>query len=373
MNFDIDRLFDNFVFAAQDALIAPEYELFDSRYGLSGQSPAMYKKIFSKYGLSDSITKKVLNNVMGKIIFKSIEQLNGRRYNEPCSNYILLLLDLVFSYDASFTDSFKKSLAQKSARLYTGLNEFLSSQRSIIELTVDDDTYIRNNYCGLLDYITIKMFADKRVKSIHEGLLSECRRLILLLRDVEKISNVVIASTSTKVTKEDKHPISLRRLLDSAKWTTPIKKMKYKDIFGLRREREIVFSPDKQAGSFPSEKMCRNVIYESVLEKNFYKLLEQSDDVMLYQEQPVKIPYEKLGKNSWYHPDVMVVLDDYRAIIVEIKSVNDIDLDNNLDKLHSLKRYCTTKGYGMLVTDGNSAESNVQSYQKYLEKCLSGS
>lgn len=59
-------------------------------------------------------------------------------------------------------------------------------------------------------------------------------------------------------------------------------------------------------GTFPSYKNKRNIFYESLLERDFYLLLEFNDDVIFYEEQPFRIYYQRSKSTYRYTPDVLV-------------------------------------------------------------------
>ncbi|AYJ80528.1 hypothetical protein AN286_10160 [Aliarcobacter cryaerophilus ATCC 43158] len=59
-------------------------------------------------------------------------------------------------------------------------------------------------------------------------------------------------------------------------------------------------------GTFPSYKNKRNIFYESLLERDFYLLLEFNYDVISYEEQPFRIYYQRSKSTYRYTPDVLV-------------------------------------------------------------------
>ncbi len=120
----------------------------------------------------------------------------------------------------------------------------------------------------------------------------------------------------------------------------------------LVRQREVNPDSQGQTGVFVSEKLGRSVQYESQMEQRFLMRLEQSTDVVYYQEQPFRIPYSVEGHNRVYIPDVFFVMADGRSVVVEIKPKHQIVLSENLRKWPVLRDFCEEKGYGRLVTDG---------------------
>lgn len=79
-------------------------------------------------------------------------------------------------------------------------------------------------------------------------------------------------------------------------------------------------------GYFASIKNGRNVAYESLLERDFFLLLEFDRFVSSYEEQPLRLSYHYGNKNIPYTPDVLV---QYKAealfpCIFEIKYSDEI-------------------------------------------------
>lgn len=79
-------------------------------------------------------------------------------------------------------------------------------------------------------------------------------------------------------------------------------------------------------GYFASIKNGRNIAYESLLERDFFLLLEFDQSVSSYEEQPLRLSYRYGNKNVPYTPDVLV---HYKAeslspCIFEIKYSDEI-------------------------------------------------
>jgi hypothetical protein len=79
-----------------------------------------------------------------------------------------------------------------------------------------------------------------------------------------------------------------------------------------------------------STKLGREVQCESLLEHRFFALLELLGTVNRYQEQPCRIDYRLDGWSRPYHPDVLIVLRDGRAILAELKPAHQVALFPNL-------------------------------------------
>jgi len=99
----------------------------------------------------------------------------------------------------------------------------------------------------------------------------------------------------------------------------------------------------------PSIKMGRMVLAESQLERSYFIKLEYDWNVISFQEQPLKIPYEVGGKVRFYTPDILVEFDDGTRAIVEIKPESQINNEENQRLFYHAKLYCYEKGLKYLI------------------------
>lgn len=103
------------------------------------------------------------------------------------------------------------------------------------------------------------------------------------------------------------------------------------------------------AGHFYSQKLERTVQYESGLELDIMTLLERSDQVSFYQEQPVAIQYSFKGKLRKYYPDLLVATVDGRCLLVEVKPTDSMTLSINCAKANAGRAWAHARGWGWLV------------------------
>ena len=106
-----------------------------------------------------------------------------------------------------------------------------------------------------------------------------------------------------------------------------------------------------------------HIQYSSKLERDFYRLLEHADEVAGYYAHPLEIPYQVDGRRLIYYPDLLVILRDYRAMVVEIIPAFRMALWRNLMSFEAAKDYCQKAGLGFLVTDGYCALEKFRRYQ----------
>lgn len=102
--------------------------------------------------------------------------------------------------------------------------------------------------------------------------------------------------------------------------------------------RKIKKSYISCVGYFKSYKNNKQLAFESILERDYFMLLEFEQDVVSYEEQPLKIKYNLKAKNTRYTPDVLVSYQDGSKKIFEVKYQSDIDSDTKLQhKISILK------------------------------------
>lgn len=97
-------------------------------------------------------------------------------------------------------------------------------------------------------------------------------------------------------------------------------------------------------GTFPSYKNARNIFYESLLERDFYLLLEFNDDVVSYEEQPFKIYYQRAKSTYRYTPDVLV---HYNSVLNQLPCVFEIKMSDEIkekkvffeEKFNQIEKY----------------------------------
>ncbi len=102
--------------------------------------------------------------------------------------------------------------------------------------------------------------------------------------------------------------------------------------------RKIKKSYISSTGYFKSYKNNKQIAFESILERDFYMMLEYDNDVDSYSEQPFRLYYELFGKRTRYTPDTLVKYNSGSEKIFEVKYQKDILADIDLQaKLKILK------------------------------------
>lgn len=115
----------------------------------------------------------------------------------------------------------------------------------------------------------------------------------------------------------------------------------------------------RSAEGFYSAKLRRHVGFDSRLEWQVLTALDRFPEVRVYQEQPLAIPYTHAGRARLYIPDVLVHLTTGQVVLIEIKPVAFMGASVNLSKWAAMKALCAERGYGLLITDGQTTLLDV--------------
>lgn len=109
--------------------------------------------------------------------------------------------------------------------------------------------------------------------------------------------------------------------------------------------RQIKKSYISCTGYFASYKNKSQIAFESVLERDFYMILEFNNNVVSYEEQPLSIQYDYIdGNKRRYTPDTLVTYKNNLQILYEVKYANEIRNNEKLqEKIAYLKKYLSEK------------------------------
>ena len=130
--------------------------------------------------------------------------------------------------------------------------------------------------------------------------------------------------------------------------------------------RKIKKSYISCVGYFKSYKNNKQLAFESILERDFFTLLEFQQNVLSYEEQPLKINYQLKASNTRYTPDVLVIYDDGSKKIFEVKYQSDIDSDTELQyKISVLKEEITKQ-----MSIPFETFTDIQIDQIYFKNCV---
>lgn len=115
--------------------------------------------------------------------------------------------------------------------------------------------------------------------------------------------------------------------------------------FDFKPVRKVIHRANrKNVGYFPSVKLDRNIVYESLLEADYIHLFEFNKDVIIYCEQPLDIVYKYKGQTRHYYPDFVVKTPE-KIIVFEVKPHNKLNDEKLIPKFYAGMSFCESKGY----------------------------
>ncbi len=130
--------------------------------------------------------------------------------------------------------------------------------------------------------------------------------------------------------------------------------------------RKIKKSYISCVGYFKSYKNNKQLAFESILERDFFMLLEFDKDVVSFEEQPLKINYQLKARNTRYTPDVLVTYKNDSKKIFEVKYQSDLDSDPKLEhKISVLKEEIARQ---MSIPFETFTDAQID--QIYLKNCV---
>jgi len=124
-------------------------------------------------------------------------------------------------------------------------------------------------------------------------------------------------------------------------------------------------------GYFASYKNKTQIAFESTLERDFYMTLEFDENVIKYEEQPMRMYYKYLdGNKRRYTPDTLVTYIDGTQKLFEVKYFSELENNDELqNKIKILKKYIrdTYNVEFCIFTDKNIEDSYLYNL-KFLYK-----
>lgn len=117
-----------------------------------------------------------------------------------------------------------------------------------------------------------------------------------------------------------------------------------KNIRKIKPSKSIHFR-----GKQSSLKNDQMIHWESLLERDYIRLLEFDPTVIRYESQPLVIDYAYKGKIYKYYPDFKIITTDHSARLVEVKPSKFINKPENRVKFEVGKRYCEQYGWTFQV------------------------
>lgn len=306
-----DTLLDLFLGAIYDSLTGRDLEVICLRYGFHDGNFHTLQSTGDIFGVSRERIRQLEHRSLKKLKYKALKQFKNQEINGDCCKLIKHLNDVISPYEDG--DLIK-----------------------IVNFTLEIADLPHQNTISL---ITKLLYKEKSIRKSKEKNANELVSKAHQLRRKQEL---------LKTQKENAY----KQISDQIIWPQITQCVNLEIIKQLKPNRKVNEYSLGETGSFYSEKLTRNVEYESKLEMDLYQRLEYIDQVKFYIEQPFEIEYQRNGIKRSYFPDLFLILDDNRGVVVEIKPRVYMALFDNLPKWTALKEFCERNGYGYIISDG---------------------
>lgn len=229
------------------------------------------------------------------------------------------------------------------------------------ELPVSPEIFYKAIYSDFEDVLKNRYLIVLLEKlAIRAGIVTDkCDNLDAIITNIKQNLKSHRAEVYKKERQETKQIQKMDDILNKVRYygtTTKLDLRKY-GLSGIVRKRgegesKIMYKgAEIRKGFYYSKKMNKEIYYDSGIELLFYELLEKSDRVKYYFDQPFKINYTYNGRERDYYPDTLVVLKNKKMFVVEIKPITEMGLFKNRLKWREMKSFCNETGIGYIITD----------------------
>ncbi|WP_245717312.1 hypothetical protein [Nocardia jejuensis] len=111
---------------------------------------------------------------------------------------------------------------------------------------------------------------------------------------------------------------------------------------------------DDGRGSTFSEKLSREITFDSALQARLLRLLDASEQVETFQELPAAVTYEVDGFERLHHPTVAARFTDGRTALIDVIPLPHVAFHPNRVKSIAGRAYAHAHGWGWLVWTGSA-------------------
>lgn len=300
-----DHLF-NIYESDSSSLTDRESKIFAMRYGLFEDKVYTLEELKNEIGVTKTRIRQILAKITRKINNKAGKEKDNNKINGECYQLVSFVNDFVHP------GSDKEIL-----QLYLlALKVYEVPYEIILELIINI-CYPKSD----------RSFIKKEAINLYNKKLKKNKKIKKQNKKFKKIFKQIICPN--KLVELDKN--------------------KYMKI---KPKRKVDKNGEGNSGVIYSNKINRNVEYESQLELFFIKKLNKFNKITWFVEQPFKIGYFD-DKKKYYYPDFFVIINNYYPVVVEIKPRTKMFLKRNLLKYNALRRFCKRHNYGYLIIENN--------------------
>lgn len=120
--------------------------------------------------------------------------------------------------------------------------------------------------------------------------------------------------------------------------------------------RQVSHRGGNMIGRFPSLKLKRMVVFESLIEQDYLYVVDYERDVLHYEEQPLTVEYLWQNKTRRYTPDFLVRRAK-RHELVECKPAARVDDEENQRKFAAARQWCRENSWMFIVVTDEALRS----------------
>lgn len=321
-----DNFAEYFTLAQAEALTVRESHIVDLRYGFVNGEPHNLEQVGETIGVSRERIRQILQRVHRKISSKGNRQISKGQTAGACARLLLYLNSILRPEETGNLDR-------------------------IFAFARDELAFLPQETHALPLLIRLLYGQGGQAEEYLSDLIQLHRQEVIALK------------------KSSRSAAEFKNLLAYVNWPHEITEgpHTFEVASKLRRQRNVSLDSEGKGGRFFSEKMGKEVQYESLLELQFLLKLEKLKEVVFYQEQPFVISYELDGLRRNYYPDVFFVIEGGRGVAVEVKPRYQMGLYENIIKWAALRKFCVQNGWGYLITDGNRSIQTLQQHEYSVE------
>ncbi|MFF3223413.1 sigma factor-like helix-turn-helix DNA-binding protein [Nocardia suismassiliense] len=284
---------------------AKDGEILSYRLGVTGEPPETLAKIGARYDLSRDRIRQLHTKAVGQLIRNA--QLSGHR--------------------AANVFAERYPIGARDQQLVRAL--LVETYATDTDIAANELSYLKLRLAGHAaeDAKRIAGFVTQRIAAWQK----KTNRRLAKLRDAEP------RATS-----------QLNPWLGQVDWPasgTP-------DALPVTSAR-TVDSDDDGRGHFYLDKVGRDVPFDSGLEARLLWILNASDLVDSFQEQPGAITYDVNGMAQLYYPSIAARLTDGRIVLIDVQPLGHVAFHVNRTKAAAGRAYAHSKGWGWLIWTGS--------------------
>lgn len=231
------------------------------------------------------------------------------------------------------------------------LSELKSISTALFLQTKEEPMDAMINFCEKHYGQTIKLVEFIALLAIIIGYFTSHKRAMFEIRIKMKNRLALARKNNLHFVKDKKTHQKWLTVFESTMYPPKPRLFKHKIDNMNTPLREINKNSLGQTGSFFSQKINREVAYESMQEFQIYQIMEHTKKVTWYCEQPISIPYQYNNKVRHYYPDLAVLTSDGHGVIIEVKPIRDMVLEPTLRKALAAIDFLHNKGLGYLMVD----------------------